>query len=183
MTERQRFFFGVATASVLMWLAPCFATILSAERLPARAYTTSDGLELMIECCARCRIHVASFRFCTAEGLSRFDWRSLRELWRGAGPAGAAGPRSDRDAAGRLPGRCTRRAGAFRRRCGSAFSSQSSWELGGRALRDDAVCGVLTRRGPARRPVVTLLRDRAGQVWAGGAGGLFRVDESTDGFA
>ena len=44
MAERQCVTFGVATVSMLMWLAPAVATIASAERLPARAYTTSDGL-------------------------------------------------------------------------------------------------------------------------------------------
>ncbi len=176
MTERQRFCFGVATASVLMWLAPCFATILSAERLPARAYTTSDGLGHDRVLCA-----VQDSRgflwFCTAEGLSRFDGDRFVNYGEAQGlpapPVHAVIETQPGVYLVAARGGLARFVADARPRS----RSQSRGNSGAETLRDDAVCGYSPDEDPARRPVVTLLRDRAGQIWAGGAGGLFRVDE------
>ena len=182
MAERQCVTFGVATVSMLMWLAPAVATIASAERLPARAYTTSDGLGHDRVLCVL-QDSRGFLWFCTAEGLSRFDGDRFVNYGEAQGlpapPVHAVIETRPGVYLVAARGGLARFVADARPRCRSSSRGNSSDE----PFESTLIAAYPPDEDPARRPVVTLLRDRAGQIWAGGAGGLFRVDEVDGRFA
>jgi ligand-binding sensor domain-containing protein len=176
------------------------ATVVSAKRLPIRAYTTADGLASDQVFCIHQDTH-GFLWFCTAEGLSRFDGYQFTNY----------------QAADGLPGNVIRnfletREGIYwiatsegvarfdPRRAGK--SRFRAYQLGvgkGRptVLREDRGggiwCGTSNSQGvfylgphdtefhhvdtPGVDPIVgTILIDRRGDLWIGTTSGLFRRD-------
>jgi ligand-binding sensor domain-containing protein len=168
--------------SALTLLLLALATSAQAERLPIKAYTTSDGLGHI-----RVRCVVADSRgfiwFCGPEGLSRFDGQGFTTY-------------------GAAQGLADTRVNDFLETSRGAYWVATN---GGGVYRfNPAIQGPLAQRGgvatdsavkaagvsqftafpigdnPQTNRVNVLYEDRAGRLWAGTDGGLFCFQESVD---
>ena len=155
---------GVLFASSLL-AAGGLATV-SAERLPVRAYSSSEGLGHDRVLCV-----VQDSRgllwFCTADGLSRFDGRRFVNYGVAQGlPAPPVYSVIESQ-----PGVYWVGANGGLARLDTRDRSHPSGPVPfvAQPLDLDA----------AKRPIVSLLRDRAGRLWAAGEGGLFSIDDAS----
>jgi signal transduction histidine kinase/ligand-binding sensor domain-containing protein len=149
----------VAIVSTLVLLAAVVAEQARAERLPARAYTSGDGLGHDRVLCA-----VQDSRgflwFCTGEGVSRFDGYHFTNY--GVADGLPAPP---------VYAFVETRPGVY-------------WigAHGGLARLDDAtrVTTFAVDPDPAERSIFSFVRGRDGRLWAGGIGRVLQVDEGRE---
>ena len=135
-----------------------------AERLPARAYTTADGLGHDRVLCV-----VQDSRgilwFCTVDGLSRFDGHSFVNYGERQGLPGVP-----------VYSFIESRPGVYWVGTHGGLARFDATRAAGTVPFVTHDLGV----EPARRPLLSFLRDRSGTLWAGGEAGLFRIDDSAD---
>jgi ligand-binding sensor domain-containing protein len=134
-------------------------SVLHATRLPIRTYTTADGLARDHILCIAQDSH-GFLWFCTAEGLSRFDG------YRFANYTTAQGlPNNE------IEDFLETRAGVYWVATRGGLCRYEPAGTGASRFH----CYAVTGAGGIPAPLV-LYEDRAGAVWAGGAGGVFRLD-------
>src|SRR5450759_3682187 len=133
--------------------------VLHATRLPIRTYTTADGLARDHILCIAQDSH-GFLWFCTAEGLSRFD------VYRFANYTTAQGlPNNE------IEDFLETRAGVYWVATRGGLCRYEPAGTGASRFHCYAVTGAVGIPAP-----LVLYEDRAGGVWAGGAGGVFRLD-------
>ena len=152
---------------MLLWCAPgLYAfSVLHATRLPIRTYTTADGLARDHILCIAQDSH-GFLWFCTAEGLSRFDG------YRFANYTTAEGLPNDE-----IEDFLETRAGVYWVATRGGLCRFEPAGTGASRFH----CYAVTGAGGIPAPLV-LYEDRAGAVWAGGAGGVFRLDAKDTSF-
>jgi len=144
-----------------------------AERLPFRAYTTSEGLARDFVSCI-----VQDSRgfiwFCTNEGLSRFDGYSFTNF----GKENGLGGQNIYDLMEARDGTIW----AATEEGLSRLDPAARPRLAGTGETPSSLFRTFVPRGRSANIIRTLLQSRDGAIWAGTWSGLFRFDPQTEDF-
>jgi ligand-binding sensor domain-containing protein len=153
--------------NLLLWCAPGLYAlcVLHATRLPIRTYTTADGLARDHILCIAQDSH-GFLWFCTAEGLSRFDGYRFTNYTTAQGL-----PDNE------IEDFLETRAGVYWVATAGGLCRFEPAGAGASRFH----CYAVTGAGGVPAPLV-LYEDRAGAVWAGGAGGVFCLNPKDTSF-
>ena len=163
-------FHGVARRALclaLITLAVCLGA--RAERLPVRTYTVADGL--LRDGVSRIRMDSRGFLwFCSVEGVSRFDGESFMNFRVEDGLP-------DRHANDVLE----TKSGIYLIATDKGLARLDPKGTAG--SQDRPLFRTFAPNGPEAQSISTLFQDDAGMIWAGTAGGLYRVIEENAEFS